>query len=234
MSVTWRTYCLCRKITLANDIQVLLQISIESGGEWISLFLWCTIDCQLYKYQRIVGRHEFIRQTSCCSPYQSTPNHKHPKTMIKAMIRRKVCLLLLPYHWMWDWKGGILIRIHFCYYSPQTFLVICLLFVLLATNCRAQPTTYSQVRLQMPQVKFEPVVGMSESEIQEFDHQTMKHVKSIGDEEEMLKKVNSHSGRSYHESTGDTLESLIEWLNKPSNEESSLQNVIWLWKNECV
>lgn len=88
----------------------------------------------------------------------------------------------------------------------------------------------------MPQVKFEPVVGMSESEIQEFDHQPMKHVKSVNvqDEEEMLKKVNSHSGRSYQESTGETLESLIGWLNNPFYEESPLQNDISLWKNECV
>lgn len=105
-----------------------------------------------------------------------------------------------------------------------------LLLVLLTPNGLAHPTTYSQVRLQMPQAQFEPVVGMTERDIQkagEFYQHPMRNVKSAtGDEGEILRKVNSNNGISYGHSDVDTLDSLIEWVNNPWHEASPLQNDI--------
>lgn len=75
----------------------------------------------------------------------------------------------------------------------------------------------------MPVKPFEPIVGMSE--VGRGDQQ-VEHLQMVNDDE-ILRKVNTKGPRSIREGTsGETLESLIEWINGPRKEDSPLQNII--------
>lgn len=101
------------------------------------------------------------------------------------------------------------------------FTASCLILCLFTANGLGQPTTYSQVRLQMPVKPFEPIVGMSDQQVE--------HPQMVNDDE-ILRKVNTKGSRSIREgSSNETLESLIEWINSPRKEDSPLQNVIDVW-----
>lgn len=128
--------------------------------------------------------------------------------------------------------------------TPQalvTTTTICLILILFTTNGLALPTdtaTYSQVRLQMPKPKFEPVVGMAETEIMDRagvlnrrhhhnEHHPLANVKRTTDnDEEILRIVNSRERRARVQSGYDTLESLIEWVNKSPENDDPLRNDI--------
>lgn len=131
-------------------------------------------------------------------------------------------------------------------YHPKVLVkttTTCLILILFTTNGLALPTdtaTYSQVRLQMPEPTFEPVVGMAETEIMDragvlnrrhneqhhHDHPMANVKRTTDNDEEILCIVNSRERRARVQTGYDTLESLIEWVNKSPEVDDPLRNDI--------